>query len=142
LRRDAIGQETPMQHQSTTSIISAKKVTGTQVRNLAGEDLGRIEDLMIDKLSGRTVYAVLSFGGLLGIGVKHFALPWEALHYDTEQEAYSVAIDPDVLRRAPGFDPDKVPDMSDRNWGAQIHDYYGYRPYWEAADDRSARAAG
>jgi sporulation protein YlmC with PRC-barrel domain len=123
-----------MQH----AIITAKKVTGTAVTNPAGEDLGRIEDLAIEKVSGRVVYAILSFGGLLGIGAKHFALPWEALHYGPDRDSYIVEIDPEVLRRAPGFDPDTPPDMSDRRWGAQIHEYYGYQPYWDAR----AEAAG
>ena len=119
-----------MQH----ALISAKKVEGTSVTNRAGENLGRIEDLMIEKLSGHVVYAVLSFGGVLGLGSKHFALPWEALHYVPEHSGYVLEIARDVLERAPGFDPASPPDMSDRRWGQQIHDYYGYRPYWEARD--------
>jgi len=115
-------------------LISAEKVEGTPVTNRAGENLGRIEDLVIEKLSGHVVYAVLSFGGILGLGTKHFALPWEALHYEPEQNGYVIEIAREVLERAPGFDPDKVPDMSDRRWGQQIHDYYGYRPYWERTE--------
>ncbi len=122
--------------ESTHALISAKKVEGTPVTNPQGDDLGRIEELMIDKLSGHVVYAVLSFGGVLGIGVKRFALPWEALHYEPEQAAYVLDIDPDLLRKAPGFDADHPPDMSDRRLGQQIHDYYGYRPYWEEQDAR------
>jgi hypothetical protein len=120
------------------SLISAKKVAGTEVKNHAGEDLGRIEDLMIDKLSGHVVYGVLSFGGILGLGAKHFALPWEALHYEPEHAAYVIDIEPELLRRAPGFDANDPPDMSDRRWGQQIHDYYGYRPYWEVRAEQEA----
>ncbi len=123
------------------ALIAAKKVEGTAVTNAAGENLGRIEDLMIEKLSGHVVYAVLSFGGMLGLGAKHFALPWEALHYEPEQGAYVIGIARDVLERAPGFDPASPPDMSDRRWGQQIHDYYGYRPYWEAQEGSGAPGA-
>lgn len=128
------------------AIISAKRVEGTAVKTPAGDDLGRIEDLTIDKLSGHVVYAVLSFGGVLGLGAKHFALPWEALHYEPQHSAYVVEIDPELLRRAPGFDASNPPDMSDRRWGQQIHDYYGYRPYWEMSDrdepvERGGRAS-
>ena len=128
------------------AIISAKRVEGMAVKTPQGDDLGRIEDLTIDKLSGHVVYAVLSFGGILGLGAKHFALPWEALHYEPRHAAYVVEIDPELLRRAPGFDASNPPDMSDRRWGQQIHDYYGYRPYWEMTDrdepvERGGRAS-
>ena len=126
-----------MQH----ALISASKVEGTPVTNRAGENLGRIEDVMIDKLSGHVVYAVLSFGGVLGLGSKHFALPWEALHYVPEQAGYVLEIAREILDRAPGFDADKAPDMSDRRWGQQIHDYYGYRPYWERQERGEAGGA-
>jgi hypothetical protein len=122
------------------ALISARRVQGTELRNHRGEDLGTIEDLMIEKLSGKIVYAILSFGGILGLGSKHFALPWEALHYEPDMSAYVVNIDPEVLQRAPGFDPDNPPDMTDRRWGAQIHDYYGYRPYWERDEPASGGA--
>lgn len=106
-------------------IISSRKVQGTKVVNPAGEDLGRIEDIMIDKVSGRAVYAVLSFGGFLGMAEKHFALPWSALTFAPEREAYIVKIDKDILQRAPGFERDAAPDLSDPDWGRRIQDYYG-----------------
>jgi hypothetical protein len=97
---------------------------------------------MIEKIGGRVVYAVLSFGGIFGMGAKHFPLPWEALRYDSEAEAYRVAVDSELLYRAPGFNPGNPPDMSDKRWGAQIHEYYGYRPYWERrADPRDEQEA-
>lgn len=112
-------------------VISARTVQGSAVRNARNEELGHIEDLVIDKVSGRIVYAVLSFGGFLGIGDKHFALPWEALRYSKEHEAYLLDIDPDTLRRAPGFDKSSPPDMSDQRWGREIHEHFGYRAPWD-----------
>lgn len=115
----------------SSNVISAKKVQGTRIVNRQGDELGHVEDLMIDKMTGRIVYAVLTHGGILGIGEKHFALPWEALSYSSEQEAYLLDIDLELLRAAPGFRRDQAPDMADRRWGEQIHQYYGYEPYWD-----------
>lgn len=114
----------------SSAIISAKKVQGSEVVSPAGDALGHVEDLMIDKVTGRIVYAVLTYGGLLGLGEKHFALPWEALDYSVDRAAYVLDVDPDLLERAPGFRRDQAPDMSDRRWGEQIHQYYGFEPYW------------
>ena len=123
-----------------SSIISAKKVQGSEVVSTAGVALGHVEDLMIDKVTGRIVYAVLTYGGLLGLGEKHFALPWEALDYSVERGAYVLDVDPELLERAPGFRRDQAPDMSDRRWGEQIHQYYGFEPYWaDRSEERPER---
>lgn len=123
------------------SVISAAKVQGTSVRNSADESLGKIEDVVIDKQSGRIVYAVLSFGGFLGLGERHFAIPWEALRYSPQLEAYQLDIDKETLERAPGYESGNEPDMSDQRWGEQIYTYYGYDPYWTdtARDAETAR---
>lgn len=106
-------------------------LTGYRVINPAGDDLGKIEDIVIDMESGRIAYAVLSFGGFLGIGDKYFAIPWEALRMSTAEEAFILHVDREALANAPGFDTDHWPEMADRQWGAGIYSYYGYRPYWE-----------
>ena len=103
----------------------------------AGDALGHVEDLMIDEVTGRIVYAVLTYGGLLVLGEKHFALPWEALDYSVDRAAYVLDVDPGLLERAPGFQRDQAPDMSDRRLGEQIHQYYGVEPDW--ADKPSGR---
>jgi hypothetical protein len=112
-------------------VLSASTLKGDPVRNAAGEDLGNIEEFMIDLETGRVAYAVLSFGGFLGMGNKLFALPWEALRLDTDRHEFVLNVDKEVLKKAPGFDKDNWPDFADRSWGAGIYRYYGHRPYWE-----------
>jgi len=108
-----------------------KSILGAKVINTAQEDLGKIEDLVVDARNSRLAYAILSFGGVLGLGDKHFAIPWEALAFDLSQKVAVLEIDKDRLKNAPGFDKDKWPDMADEAWGAGVHDYYGCRPYWQ-----------
>lgn len=112
-------------------VLSTSTLVGDDVRNPAGEDLGKIEDIMVDTSSGRVAYAVLSFGGFLGMGDKLFAIPWEALRLDQEHEHFVLNVEKETLEEAPGFDKDNWPEFADRTWGAQIHSYYGYDPYWE-----------
>lgn len=128
-----IRHETPQditRSRSQSRVLAAGTLAGDRVRNSAGEDLGKIEEIMIDIDSGRVAYAVLSFGGFLGIGDKLFAVPWEALTINTEDREFVLNVDKQVLEDAPGFDKDNWPDMADSNWGAQIHGHYGKKPYW------------
>jgi len=120
-------------------VLSASTLAGDRVRNSAGEDLGKIEDLMIDVQDGRVAYAVLSFGGFLGIGDKLFAVPWNALTVNEQEKVFVLDVDRQTLENAPGFDKDNWPDMADPSWGQQIHGHYGQKPYWAGseADDRS-----
>ncbi len=113
------------------SVVHTTDLIGARVRNAAREDLGKLEDVMLDLNQGRVAYAVLSFGGFLGLGNKLFAVPWAALTLDQEDKVFILNIDREVLERAPGFDKDNWPDMADLEWGGQIYSYYGYRPYWE-----------
>jgi len=112
-------------------VMSASTLTGDSVVNAAGEDLGKIDDIMIDTPTGRVAYAVLSFGGFLGMGDKLFAIPWSRLTLDEDREVFVLNIDKATLEKAPGFDKDNWPDMADRTWGTQVHTYYGSRPYWD-----------
>ena len=111
--------------------MSASTLNGDKVVNQAGEDLGKIDDIMIDTPTGRVVYAVLSFGGFLGLGDKLFAIPWSRLSLDEDRKVFILNIDRATLEKAPGFDKDNWPDMADRAWGSQVHTYYNSRPYWE-----------
>jgi hypothetical protein len=101
------------------------------VRNAAGEDLGKIEELMVDVNTGRVAYAVLSFGGFLKMGNKLFAIPWEALQLDAANHQFILNVDKTRLESATGFDKDNWPDMADPRFGTGIYSHYGYKPYWE-----------
>src|SRR6185369_1945095 len=119
------------QHSVMPRVMAASVVAGYAIHNAAGEDLGKLYEIMIDVQSGRMAYAVLSFGGFLGMGGKLFAIPWNALALDAAGKRFVLHVDKKVLKQAPGFDKDDRPDMADPRWGASIHDYYGIRPYWE-----------
>jgi hypothetical protein len=108
----------------TDRLIASDKVEGTAVYNRAGERLGDVYNFMVDKYSGRVAYAVMSFGGFLGIGEKYHPLPWKVLTYDTGLSGYVVDLDEETLRGAPSFDRDEVPDWGSRDWGTRVHDYY------------------
>lgn len=113
------------------ALMSSDSLAGDSVVNAVGEDLGKIETIMLDVPRGRVAYAVLSFGGFLGLGDKLFAIPWEALTLDAERECFILDVDKERLKNAPGFDKDHWPAMADLQWASQIHTYYGSRPYWE-----------
>lgn len=112
-------------------VLSSSSIVGTTVQNMGREDLGEIKDLMIDLSGGRIAYAVLSFGGFLGMGDKLFAIPWEAFQVVQEEEVLLLNVAKEKLEQAPGFDKDNWPDMADVTWGESIHAYYGYDPYWD-----------
>jgi sporulation protein YlmC with PRC-barrel domain len=114
----------------TASIISAAKVTGTSVYNTDGDLLGEIHDVMLDKGSGKIAYAVMSFGGFLGIGERYHPLPWATLKYDTRQGGYVVGIPVEQLKAAPTYAATETPAWGDRAYEARIHEYYKAAPYW------------
>jgi len=130
------------QHQTTISpetragkryrqVLSASTLTGDSVVNAMGEQIGKINEIMIDIPSGRVAYAVLSFGGFLGMGDKLFAIPWDRLTVDEDRKQIVLDVDKISLERAPGFDKDNWPDMADPSWGSEIYTYYGTDPYWD-----------
>jgi hypothetical protein len=104
-----------------------KSIIGSKVLNVEGEDLGKIEEIIIDSRDSRVAYAILSFGGFLGMGDKHFAIPWQALTLDPSERTAILMIDKDRLKNAPGFDKDKWPDMTDSTWAAEVLGHYGYK---------------
>jgi hypothetical protein len=108
----------------TSSLIAASKVEGTSVYNREGESLGSVYDLMIGKRSGEVAYAVMSFGGFLGMGQTYHPLPWNMLEYDERQGGYVVDLDKERLQNAPHYDANDTPDWSDAQYGRQIDDYY------------------
>ena len=105
-------------------VISSDKVEGTNVYNNAGDKLGSIDDLMIDKRSGLVKYAVLEFGGFLGMGTDRYPIPWNLLKYDLDKDGYVVPIDKSQLEKAPKYPQNDVPAYTD-DYGRRVYDYYG-----------------
>jgi len=112
--------------------LSATSILGNKVVNTAGEQLGTMKELMIDLDEGLIAYAVLSFGGFLGLGDKLFAIPWEALTLNDEDHTFILDVDKEVLKDAPGFDKEHWPDNAkyEAGWLLGVYEYYGYSPYW------------
>ena len=114
------------------TLIASDRVEGTAVRRPNGEKIGQIERLMIDKTTGKVSYAILSFGGFLGLGANFLPLPWARLNYNREIEAYQINISDEELKRAPSFLADKEFDWGDRSQEESLHRYYDVPPYWGA----------
>jgi sporulation protein YlmC with PRC-barrel domain len=112
-------------------IMAADTLEGDEVRNEAGESLGSIDHIMIDVPTGKVAYAVLSFGGFLGMGDKLFAVPWSALKLDTENKCFMLNASKEYLENAPGFDKDDWPTFADEKWARDVHSFYQSQPYWE-----------
>ena len=135
-RQDTTGQDgvrkaTPSQ---VSVIHKASDLIGKNVVNPEGKTLGEIKNLAIDGEQGRIAYAILSFGGFLGIGNKLFAIPWGALRIGPGGDNFVLNVDKAKLEKAPGFDNDKWPDLTNRQVAGELHTYYGITPYWEDAN--------
>ena len=109
-------------------VMGTRTLLGNDVYNDEGKDLGDIKEIMLDMASGKISYAVLAFGAFLGMGEKLFAVPWDALTLDTERKRFVLNVEKERLKRAPGFDKDKWPNMADQSWANEIHAYYGRSP--------------
>ena len=110
------------------ALMGADTLIGDSVVNAAEEDLGDIKEIMLDMQTGQVAYAVLAFGGFLGLGEKLFAVPWQALHLDTVNKRMVLNVEKERLKNAPGSDKDAWPDMSDVSWASGIHSFYGTDP--------------
>lgn len=110
-------------------LMGANTLDGNDVYNKQDEDLGDIKEIMLDVPTGRVAYAVLAFGGFLGMGDKLFAVPWSALQLDTVNKRFLLDVSMERLKEAPGFDKDAWPDMADPTWVKGVHAYYGVTPY-------------
>lgn len=117
--------ESQLEKNETGDLISSEKVEGTAVMNRTGEKIGTIEHVMIGKRSGKVAYAVMSFGGFLGIGDKHHALPWNVLVYDTNLGGYVIDADRARLEGAPAWSASEAPKWQDRDWSQRIDQYWG-----------------
>lgn len=109
---------------NSTHVVKASEITGTKVKNPSGENLGEINEVVIDKALGRVSYLVLDFGGVLGFGNKFFALPFSLFTYDKKSGDYIINVDKEKLKKSPGFDKDKWPDFSELEFITSINKYY------------------
>ena len=114
---------------TSASLIAASSVEGTDVYNSGGDKLGTIDDIMIDKMSGKAIYAIMSFGGFLGIGEKYHPLPWSALSYDQDKPGYVVDVDRKTLENAPSYDMDED-FLWTPEYGRRVDKYYNAPTYW------------
>lgn len=106
-------------------LMGAETLIGNHVHNLQNEHLGEIKEIMLDMRTGKVAYAVMSSGGVLSIGEKLFAVPWQAMTLDTVHKRFTMDAEKSLVENAPGFDTDHWPDMADQQWAQQIHSYYG-----------------
>lgn len=113
------------------SVLSASALIGTKVQNPRGDEIGRIEDLILDQDVGCVAYAVMSSGGFLGLGDRRFAIPWHALKYEGQKKCFVLDIDRQLLEHAPGFNGESRFDQIDNEELRGIYIYYGQSPYWE-----------
>jgi hypothetical protein len=127
--RDTAAHEA-LNSQETISLIGSDKVEGTAVYGLDGHHIGSIERIMLDKRSGKVAYAVMSFGGFLGIGADYYPLPWAKLTYSDSLDGYQVDITEAQVKGAPKYSRDDDYDWSDRERDRQVSSYYGVPPYW------------
>jgi hypothetical protein len=115
---------------TTTQLLPATVVLNCEVTNVSVEGAGYIKDVVLDIAQGRIAYAVLGFGGFLGLGEKVVAVPWEALTYDADNNRFIVNVSREKLENAEGYDPEQLPVIADPDQGRLIYAYYGYEPYW------------
>jgi len=113
------------------ALFKANEIIGSSVKNGQGEELGAIEELVINPQDGRVIYAVLSVGGFLGMGDKLFAIPWEALTPMPGEQTFKLDVKKEKLAGAPGFDKNNWPDMANRKWGSSVYKFYDQKPSWK-----------
>lgn len=124
--------QVPLASAQAIKVSRADKVIGTTVKNPQGETLGEIDNLMIDLEGGRVAFAVLSSGGVLGLGGKLVAVPWHALTLKPGERTFILNMDKEKLQNAPGFEKNSWPELTDRQWLSEVYTYYGNQPYWES----------
>ena len=124
--RDADGTYVDGGHQGPgPRLMGADTLIGDHIHNLKDEHLGTVKEIMLDMKTGQVAYVVMASGGVLTLGEKLFAVPWEALTLDTANHQMRLNIDKDRIENAPGFDKDHWPDMANQAWASEIHNYYG-----------------
>lgn len=114
-----------------TSAIRVSKVIGTKVQSEAGQKIGKVEDVVLDKESNHIMFAVLSFGGFVGVGEKYHPVPWSALDYDEHENAYVVSYTKEQLQGAPVGSVEELTRDDGLNFRDRTYEYYKVEPYWE-----------
>ncbi len=118
-----------------SKLISSVALIGMEVKNLEGQDLGDIVDIMLDEDSGATAYAVIATG-FMGLGDRYLAVPWRAFRINSKKELVQLDISRDDFKRAPSFDKENWPAFPHADFIREVHDYFGFPPYWEENGDR------
>ncbi len=111
-------------------LVSSEHIVGATIYDPSGKEIGEIDHLMIDKLSGQARYAVVNFCGFMCLRPGHHAVPWNALQYDKDNRRYTTTVTEKLLEDAPAFGDDS---WTDRDWEMRVHQHYNARPYWESA---------
>ena len=137
LSRDTYGMYKNLGDGPGPALMGADTLIGSDVYNTAGESLGSIKEFMIEMSSGRIGYAVLSFGGFLGVGDRLFAVPWAALRLDTVNKRFTLNASKEQLKKAPGFDKDHWPSMADGGWATDVHAFYGVPRVYDSPTSRT-----
>lgn len=127
--------------ETSKNVVSTDDVIGVKVKNHAGEKLGEIKKLVLDKITGQVCYVTLSVGGFLGMGEKYVAVPWKALNYDKNQNSFVLNVDKSKLENAEGL-ANNWSDWGNKKWGEDLHHYYGLPPYWNKASDSEIHQLG
>jgi sporulation protein YlmC with PRC-barrel domain len=127
LSRDTYGMYKNTGQGPGPTLMGAETLIGNDVYNTADENLGSIKELMIEMSTGKISYAVLSYGGFLGMGDRLFAVPWAALKLDTVNKRFKLNASKELLKNAPGFDKDHWPSMADATWVTDVHNFYGVK---------------
>jgi sporulation protein YlmC with PRC-barrel domain len=122
------------QSTSSAALITSDRVQGTEVYDPQGNHIGEINTLVIDKVSGRIVYAMMSFGGFMGMGKSYYPIPWGALHYDVSQGGYRAQVTEAQVRSAPEYNADGTVDRFDPEMHRRLHDHYSVRGWWDGAE--------
>ncbi|MCA8423562.1 PRC-barrel domain-containing protein [Burkholderia seminalis] len=132
------GDRRPTGRGSGPDVMAARTLAGDRVLTIEGDDIGQVANIMLDVRAGRVAYAVVASGGIRGLGGKLLAVPWNMLVLDVERTCFVLPVATELVRDAPGFDPDCWPAMADPDWAGALHAYYGSAPYWLIEEGETA----
>jgi hypothetical protein len=138
---DSIAAQGGTTGRGASNLIASDRVTGTAVRRSNGDTVGTIERLMIEKTTGKVAYAVMSFGGVMGIGEDHHTLPWHVLTYNTDLDAYEVNLTDEQLRDAPARTARGTDPSYDRDWEEHVHQYFNRNAFADEAIPKATHEA-
>nr|WP_171948188.1 PRC-barrel domain-containing protein [Bradyrhizobium erythrophlei] len=119
-----------MQERQTSSLITSDRVEGMPVYDARGKRIGKVERLMIDKLTGLIAYAILSFGGFLGIGADQYPIPWSMLTDNEKPDGFQLDVNEEQLKNAPKIEQGETWEQANRDRNQDVYDYWEVRYYW------------